>query len=130
MTAFALLTAARQARLAARNAVAAEDRARFIRRARILLAEARIAKGPKLPSIAQPIAPERVAAVITARVDCAASVLAVADLMLEPAVQAALAKLPGRYRDAVRDHAARRTRALGWDAGTRRRSGRTFRRAA
>jgi hypothetical protein len=73
-------------------------------------------------------AAETTPAAIAARLDRASSVVAIADLLLDPAVQAAMASLPTADRDAIRDHAARRTRALGWDAGRRRAS--TFRRAA
>lgn len=125
--AFALLTAARQARIAARNAVTAEDRARFIRRARILLAEARALPSPALP--AEPVTIACQVARITTRLDRAANVAEVADFMLDVVVQTAMAALPAVARDAIRDHAARRTRTLGWVALTRRRAA-PLRRAA
>lgn len=65
-------------------------------------------------------AAETTAPSIIARLDRAASVAEVADLMLDPAVQTALAAVPTKQRDAIRDHAAQRTRALGWNAGARR----------
>lgn len=46
---FALLRDARQARLAARASLLADDRASFVRRARLLLSLARLANAPALP---------------------------------------------------------------------------------